>query len=311
MTTLLCPGQGAQFPGMGREIAARFPAARAVFDRANEALGFDLARILFEGGEDEVNRTDVCQPGILVVSCAIGRALVETKRFDPDSATHFAGLSLGEYTAHVFAGTLTFEDAVRLVRRRGEYMQAASDATPSGMSAVMGLEPDAVERVCAEIRAGGGVVVVANLNSPGQVVVSGEKNALARCGDALTKAGAKRVIPLKVAGAFHSPVMRPAASRLASDLAATTFRDPRAPVISNVTAAPVRTAAEARATLSRQIVEPVLFEKSLRGLLAGGERSFVEIGPGRTLSAFVRKIDRDAAVANYESVADVEGVAAA
>jgi [acyl-carrier-protein] S-malonyltransferase len=296
---------------MGRDVAERFPAARRVFDRANEALGFDLAKILFTGGEDEVNRTDVCQPGILVVTCAIGEALRGKKAFDPASLSHVAGLSLGEYTAHVFAGSLDFEDAVRLVRRRGEYMQEASDATPSGMAAVMGLEPDAVEKVCAEIRAGGGVVVVANLNSPGQVVVSGERDALARCGEALTKAGARRFIPLKVAGAFHSPVMQPAAARLAADLAATTFRDPRVPVVSNVTAAPVRTAAEARATLSRQIVEPVLFEKSLRGVLAAGERSFVEFGPGKTLSAFVKKIDRDAAVANFDVAADVEGAAAA
>jgi [acyl-carrier-protein] S-malonyltransferase len=296
---------------MGREIAERFPVARGVFDRANEVLGFDLAKILFTGGEDDVNRTDVCQPGILVVSCAIARALEDKRGAAPWTLTHVAGLSLGEYTAHVFAGSLAFEDAVRLVRRRGEYMQEASDATPSGMAAVMGLETDAVEKVCAEIRADGGVVVVANLNSPGQVVVSGEKNALARCGEALTKAGARRFIPLKVAGAFHSPVMQPAAARLAADLAATDFKDPLVPVVSNVTAAPVRTAAEARATLSRQIVEPVLFEKSLRGILAAGERSFVELGPGKTLSAFAKKIDRDAEVRNFESVADIENGAAA
>jgi len=291
---------------MGKEIAERFPVARKVFDRANEALGFDLAKILFEGGEAEINRTDVCQPGILVVSCAIGRALVDRGIADPATFAHVAGLSLGEYTAHVFAGTIAFEDAVRLVRRRGEYMQDASDATPSGMAAVMGLEPDAVEKVCAEVRADGGVVVVANLNAPGQVVVSGEKNALARCGDALTKAGAKRVIPLKVAGAFHSPVMKPAAALLAADLEATTFNDPIVPVVSNVTGAPVRTAAQAKATLSRQIVEPVLFEKSLRNILAAGDRAFVELGPGRTLTAFVRKIDRDVATTNYETAADVE-----
>jgi [acyl-carrier-protein] S-malonyltransferase len=296
---------------MGREIAERFPVARGVFDRANEVLGFDLAKILFTGGEDDVNRTDVCQPGILVVTCAIGRTLADRGIDITADLRHVAGLSLGEYTAHVFAGSLAFEDAVRLVRRRGEYMQEASDATPSGMAAVMGLETDAVEKVCAEIRAGGGVVVVANLNSPGQVVVSGEKNALARCGEALTKAGARRFIPLKVAGAFHSPVMQPAAARLASDLAATEFKDPLVPVVSNVTAAPVRTAAEARATLSRQIVEPVLFEKSLRGILAAGERSFVELGPGKTLSAFVKKIDRDAEVRNFESVLDIENGAAA
>jgi [acyl-carrier-protein] S-malonyltransferase len=289
---------------MGRELCEKFPAAKALLDRANEVLGFDLAKTLFEGTEDAVSRTDVCQPGILTVTLAV-RAALGAKKPEP-AWTSVAGLSLGEYTAHVVAGTLTFEDAVRLVRRRGQYMQEASDATPSGMAAVMGLETDGVEAVCAQIRAEGGVVVVANLNSPGQVVVSGEKNALARCGEALTKAGAKRVIPLKVAGAFHSPVMKPAADRLAAEIAATKFSEPKIPVVSNVTAAPVTTAAEARETLSRQIVEPVLFEKSLRGMIAAGERSFVEYAPGKTLSAFVRKIDRDATVANYESAADVD-----
>jgi [acyl-carrier-protein] S-malonyltransferase len=291
---------------MGREICERFPAARAVFDRANEVLGFDLSKTLFEGTEDAVGRTDVCQPGILTVTLAIRAAMDARPNAKPWTPTHVAGLSLGEYSAHVVAGTLTFEDAVRLVRRRGQYMQEASDATPSGMAAVMGIETDAVEKACAEIRAEGGVVVVANLNSPGQVVVSGEKNALARCGEALTKAGAKRFIPLKVAGAFHSPVMQPAADRLAAEIAATEFKNPRVPVVSNVTAAAVMTAAEARATLSRQIVEPVLFEKSLRGIVAAGEKSFVEYGPGKTLSAFVRKIDRDAAVVNYENAAEID-----
>lgn len=306
MTTLLCPGQGAQYPGMGRELCERFPAARRLFERANEVLGFDLSGALFRGTEEDVGRTDVCQPGILTVSLAIDAVLREKRGGEPLALASVAGLSLGEYTAHVIAGTLTFEDAVNLVRRRGRYMQEASDRTPSGMAAVMGLELDRIEEICAATRAAGGVVVVANLNAPGQVVVSGEKEALARCGEALTAAGARRFIPLKVAGAFHSPVMQPAAERLAADLAATTFRDPRVPVVSNVTAAAVRTAAEARATLSRQIVEPVLFEKSLRGILGGGERSFVEYGPGKTLSAFVKKIDRDATVATYENAAEID-----
>jgi [acyl-carrier-protein] S-malonyltransferase len=294
---------------MGRDLCERFPEARAVFERADAALGFPLSRTIFEGAEDEVNRTDVCQPGILTVTCAIGAVLLAKRIAQPTRLRFVAGLSLGEYTAHVVAGTLTFEDAVRLVRRRGQYMQEASDATPSGMAAVMGLEPDAVERVCAEVRATGGVVVVANLNSPGQVVVSGERGALARCGEALTAAGARRVIPLKVAGAFHSPVMQPAADRLAADLAATPFHDPLVPVVSNVTANVVRTADEARATLSRQVVEPVLFEKSLRAILAAGEREFVEYGPGKTLSAFVKKIDRDAAVVTYENAAEIQPAA--
>ena len=306
MTALLCPGQGAQYPGMGRDLCERFSAAREVFECADEVLGFELSKVLFHGSEEELGRTDICQPGILTLTLAIGAALRAKQGDRAFRPTEVAGLSLGEYTAHVIAGTITFDDAVRLVRRRGQYMQEASDATPSGMAAVMGLETDAVERVCAEIRADGGVVVVANLNSPGQVVVSGENGALARCGEALTKAGARRFIALKVAGAFHSPVMQPAANRLAEDLATTPFRDPSIPVVSNVTGVAVRTAAEARATLSRQIVEPVLFEKSLRGILAAGERSFVEYGPGKTLSAFVKKIDRDVAVVTYENATEIE-----
>jgi len=306
LTALLCPGQGAQVPGMGRDVAERFPEARAIFERADAALGFSLTRAIFEGTEDEVGRTDVCQPGILAVTAAIWAVLTARGKASRESLTHAAGLSLGEYTAHYVAGTLSFEDAVRLVRRRGQYMQEASDATPSGMAAVMGLELDKIEEVCAAVRAGGGVVVVANLNTPGQVVVSGERAALAACGERLTAAGARRVVPLKVAGAFHSPVMRPAAERLAADLERTEFKDPALPVVSNVTAAPVRTAAEARATLSRQVVEPVLFEKSLRAILATGERSFIEPGPGKTLAAFVKKIDRDAVVANRETAAEIE-----
>lgn len=300
MTVVLCPGQGAQVPGMGRDVAERFPAARAVFERADAALGFPLSKTLFEGTEEQVNRTDVCQPGILTVTVAIWEALRAAGRA-PTDVTAFAGLSLGEYTAHHLAGTIGFEDAVRLTRRRGEAMQAASDACPSGMAAVMGADLETVERCCAEERAAGGVVVVANLNAPGQVVVSGERQALARAMERMTAAGAKRCIPLKVAGAFHSPVMEPARRALEDALAAVAFRDPQVPVVSNVTAAPVRTAAEARATLARQVVSPVLFERSLRGLLESGARAFVEPGPGRTLAAFVKKIDRDAVVAGYDT----------
>ena len=300
MTVVLCPGQGAQVPGMGRDFAERFPAARAVFDRADAALGFSLSATLFGGTEDEVNRTDVCQPGILTVTAAIWAALAEAGRA-PGDVSAFVGLSLGEYTAHYLAGSLDFEDAVRLTRRRGEAMQAASDACPSGMAAVMGADLEVVERCCADVRAEGGVVVVANLNAPGQVVISGEKRALARAMERLQAAGAKRTIPLKVAGAFHSPVMEPARQALEDALAAVAFRDPRVPVISNVTAEPVRTADEARRMLARQVVSPVLLEKSLRGLIAGGARSFVEPGPGRTLAGFAKKVDRDVSVAAFDT----------
>ena len=304
MTVLLCPGQGAQVVGMGREFAAQFPSARRVFDRADQALGFPLAETLFTGTEDEVNRTDIAQPGILTVTVAIWTVLLE-RGLVPPPVTAFIGLSLGEYTAHHLAGTLTFEDAVRLTRRRGEAMQAASDACPSGMAAVLGVEVDVCERCCAEVRADGGVVVVANLNTPGQVVISGENGALAAASAKLTAAGAKRIIALKVAGAFHSPVMEPARRALEEALEGVRLVDPRTPVISNVTAEPVTTAAAARATLARQVVSPVLLERSLRAVIASGATTFVEPGPGRAMAGFVKKIDRALTCAGYETPTDL------
>jgi [acyl-carrier-protein] S-malonyltransferase len=185
-------------------------------------------------------------------------------------------------------------------------MQAASDACPSGMAAVLGAERDACEAACAAVRETGGVVVVANLNAPGQVVISGERSALSQASERLLAAGAKRVLPLRVAGAFHSPVMAPAAEKLAAELERTPFRDPRIPVVSNVTAEPVTTAAGARSTLARQVTSPVLLEASLRRLVEGGVRSFVEPGPGATLTGFVRKIDRALDVKGYDKAADVD-----
>ncbi len=320
MTALLCPGQGAQYPGMGSDIASRWPVAQAMFDRADAALDFPLTRTVFEGSAEDVERTDVCQPAILTVTAAIWEVLRSEGVVDVGALRYVLGLSLGEYTAHYVAGSLSFEDAVRLVRRRGEYMQAASEATASGMAAVIGLDPDATEAVCAAVRDDGGVVVVANLNAPGQVVVSGENAALAEVTERLSAAGARRVIPLKVAGAFHSPVMQPAADRLAADLAATAFATPTVPVISNVTAEPVTTAEEARATLARQVIAPVLFERSLRHVLVGmaGAQgaenpagvSFIEPGPGKALAGFVKKIDRGLSVRNVDSADALEAALA-
>jgi len=303
VSVLLCPGQGAQYPGMGREVAERWPVARAIFERADAALGRDLSRTMFEGSAEDVERTDVCQPAILTMTAAIWEVLTTHGAADPSALSHTLGLSLGEYTAHYVAGTLAFEDAVRLVGRRGRYMQEASDATPSGMAAVMGLSHDGIEQVCAEVRAEGGVVVVANLNAPGQVVVSGESGALSVAGERMQAAGAKRFIPLKVAGAFHSPVMQPAADRLAADLAEVEFGTPRVPVVSNVTAVPIASADEARTTLARQVIAPVLLEKSLRLVVdaVGPDAGYVEPGPGKALAGFMRKIDRAISVQNLDS----------
>lgn len=307
MSVLLCPGQGAQLPGMGRDVAERWPEARAIFDRADAALGRDLSRIIFEGSAEDVERTDVCQPAILTVTAAVWEVLRAHGAPVTAGLTHALGLSLGEYTAHYAAGTLSFEDAVRLVGRRGQYMQEASEATPSGMAAVMGLDLDGIETVCAGVRDEGGVVVVANLNAPGQVVVSGENGALQTAGERILAAGAKRFIPLKVAGAFHSPVMQAAADRLAADLAEVTFATPSVPVISNVTAAPVTSADEARETLAKQVVCPVLFERSLRLVLdtVGPDAGYVEPAPGKTLAGFMKKIDRAVGVTNLDTADDL------
>ncbi len=305
----LFPGQGAQFPGMGREIAARFPEARALFERADAVLGFPLARVLFEGSEEEVGRTDVCQPGIFLVSAAAMAALEARRGLRREDFAAAAGLSLGEYTALWFAGALSFEDGLRLTRARGRAMQEASDAVPSGMAAVLGLDPAGCEEACRRASALG-PVVVANLNSPGQVVLSGARAALERAGEEARGLGAKRVLPLKVAGAFHSPVMEPAASRLREELARTPIREAAIPVYANCTAAPVRTPGEIRDALGRQITSPVLFQRTLERLAAGGVDAAVEPAPGRVLAGFARKAAPGIAVESCDTADAVEGRAA-
>jgi [acyl-carrier-protein] S-malonyltransferase len=304
----LFPGQGAQFPGMGRELAARFPEARALFQRADAVLGFPLARTLFEGSEDEVGRTDVCQPGIFLVSAATMAALEARGRARRADFACAAGLSLGEYTALWFAGALSFEDGLRLTRARGRAMQDASDAVPSGMAAVLGLEPSLCEEACRRAAAAG-PVVVANLNSPGQVVLSGAKAALERASDECKALGAKRVLPLKVAGAFHSPVMEPAAARLRVELERTPFGDAAIPVYANCTAAPVRAAADIRAALGRQVTSPVLFQRTLEAMAAAGVDAAVEPAPGRVLAGFAKKAAPSIVVEGFDTADAVAGPA--
>jgi [acyl-carrier-protein] S-malonyltransferase len=291
---------------MGRELRARFPEARALFDQADEALGFPLTRTLFEGSEEEVGRTDVCQPGIFTVSAAAMAALEARRGIGRAAFSCAAGLSLGEYTALWFAGALPFADGVRLTRARGRAMQEASDATPSGMAAVLGLDPAGCEEACSRARALG-PVVVANLNAPGQVVISGARAALDRACEEARGLGAKRVIPLKVAGAFHSPVMEPAAARLREALAAAPIRDAAIPVYANCTAAPVRTAAEVREALGRQITAPVLFQRTLEAMAAAGVTAAVEPAPGRVLAGFAKKAAPGIAVEGYDTADAVEG----
>jgi [acyl-carrier-protein] S-malonyltransferase len=300
---ILFPGQGAQHPGMGREWNDAFPAARDVFARADAALGFPLTAAIWADG-DGVHRTDVAQPGILAVSAAV-IAVLRERGLDTDRAPYVAGLSLGEYSALWCAGALSFEDALRLVRLRGEAMQAASEAIPSGMTSLMGADEEQA-RTLAAVGAAHGVCQVANLNAPGQVVLSGEIAALDAVEAAAREHGVKRAVRLTVAGGFHSECMRPAAERLASALADVDVRAPRVPVVSNVTARPVADAAEIRANLAEQICAPVLWERSMRWIVAEqGVTAFLEPAPGTVLAGLLRRIAKDASVRSAATPEDL------
>ncbi len=286
---LLCPGQGAQRVGMGKDLAEAVPAARDVFAAVDDALGFALSKVMWEGPEELLTSTDNAQPAILAHSAAVWAVVGERLAGSVFAA---AGHSLGEYSAYHAAGSLTAAEAAKLVRRRGELMRAAGDVRPGSMSAVMGLDADRVAALCREASTGGEVAVAANLNAPDQTVVSGDPAAVARAGDLLKTAGAKRVIPLKVSGAFHSPLMEPPAREFAAALAAAPLRDPAFPVVANATAEPVRDAATARARLAEQLTSPVRWVEGVQRLaaLGGAGMRFVEIGPGNVLSGLARRI---------------------
>ena len=287
----LFPGQGAQSVGMCRELDQELPAVRELFDRAAEILGLDLRRLCIEGPAEALEATDVSQPAIYVASLA---ALESLKVTNPDlvgSCEGAAGLSLGEYTALTFAGALDFESGLRLVRRRGQAMQAAAVATPSGMTSVLGLDEPAVDELCRRV-AGAGRLWKANLLGPGNIVVSGEKAALEQIGPVATELGAMKVVPLAVAGAFHSDLMKPADDQLAEALAQTRMIAPRIPVYSNVDAAPHSDPDAIRRTLVAQVLQGVRWEDSMRRMLADGFDTFYEVGPGRVLTGLLRRIDR-------------------
>jgi [acyl-carrier-protein] S-malonyltransferase len=298
-TALLFAGQGAQAAGMGRDLAKKFSSAKAWFDRAHAALGYDLAAICFNGPDAELTKTENAQPGIFLVSWAAFQLLKEqvpTLQFD---AT--AGLSLGEFTALTAAGAMGFEDGLRVVHRRGKFMQEACDVTKGGMAAVIGLDEAPTREVCAE--AG---VVLANLNCPGQLVISGETGKIAKAVELARARGAKRAIPLPVAGAYHSPLMASAQAKLQAELAKISILSPAMPVISNVTGQPHGSAAEIYARLVEQVTSPVLWEKSMRTLLAQGFTRFIELGPGTALSGFMKRIDKDAQMLNVADVASLD-----
>ncbi len=296
---LLFAGQGAQAVGMGRDLAEKFPAAKNWFDRANAALGYNLASVCFNGPEPELTKTENAQPGIFLVSWIAFELLKEhlpSLQFD---AT--AGLSLGEFTALAAAGAMSFEEGLRVVRQRGHFMQEACEATCGGMAAVIGLEEAPTREVCAE--AG---VVLANLNCPGQLVISGETEGIGKAVELAKTRGAKRAIPLTVAGAYHSPLMAGAQPKLQAELAGIKISPPKVPVISNVTAQPHGAPAEITARLVEQVTSSVFWEKSMRYLLAQGFTRFIELGPGAALSGFMKRIDKNAQMLNVADVASLE-----
>lgn len=298
------PGQGSQQVGMGRDIYEKYPAAREVFERAGAALGMDMAELCFQGPEEELRKTVNAQPAILTVSVAC-LAVLEERGVRPDVV---AGHSLGEYSALVAAGSLAFEDAVRLVKLRGRYMQEAVPLGEGGMVAVMGLEAEKVARECDGIARSGGVVEAVNLNCPGQVVIAGDRGSLDRAVDLLKEKGARRCIPLPVSAPFHSSLMKPAGDRLAADLAGVEIRDPAVPVVSNVTAGYHGSGEEIKRLLVEQVYSPVRWEDCVRLLIRDRVDLFVEVGPGRVLSGLIRKIDGSARVLNAEDGATLESV---
>jgi [acyl-carrier-protein] S-malonyltransferase len=295
-TAFLFPGQGAQAIGMGQSLITSVPAARQLFDEASSILGYDLAAVCASGPAEKLNSTVVSQPAIFVASLAALESLKATEPQTVAECTDAAGLSLGEYTALVFAGVMSFQDGLKVVKRRGEAMQAAADATPSGMLSILLLELPQIEQLCNEAR-GNGTLQVANHLCPGNVVVSGSSAAIDGVEKLAAAAGAK-TIRLAVAGAFHTPLMRPADETLAEALKGVTLRPARVPVWSNVDGKPHTDPEEIRGLLVRQVLQPVLWETTLRGLLAAGCEKFFEIGPGRVLAGLLKRVQRKAECRN-------------
>ncbi len=293
-TAILFPGQGAQTVGMAGDWVDEHPVARELFARGSDVLGYDLLEICRSGPADKLNTTAVSQPAILVTSLAALEVQRVRDATPLDAATLTAGLSLGEYTALVFSGALGFDDAVRIVAERGRAMQDCAETSPSGMVAVLGMERDAVAALCETCR-GEGVLQVANVLCPGNIVVSGDLDACDRIEAAATAAGAMKCVRLEVAGAFHTRLMQPAVERLTAALAAATFQPPRIPVVSNVDAKPHTAPDEIRGLLARQVVGVVEWHASVAYILSNGVRSVMEIGPGRVLRGLMKRIDRTVA----------------
>ncbi|HUW83718.1 MAG TPA: ACP S-malonyltransferase [Phycisphaerae bacterium] len=304
-TAILFPGQGAQHVGMGRDIAEASDAAAKVFEQADQQLGIALSELCFNGPAERLDATDISQPAIFVTSVAIWEALRANGVAEGHSPSGAAGLSLGEYTALWLGGSLGFADGLRLVRRRGEMMQAASEATPSSMVSIMGLDEQQVEALCREV-AGEDVLVPANFNCPGQIVVSGSKQACERAVASVAGQGG-RAMALAVAGAFHSPLMQSAADGLGQALSEAQIESPRMPVCRNVDGEYHDQPDSIRQSLYNQVIQPVRWQRCMERMIADGYDHFVEIGPGRVLTGLMKKINRKVKITNISSAKDVSG----
>ena len=299
MVGYLFAGQGSQYVGMGKDLWSFFPQAKAVFEKANEVLGFSISDLCFEGSPEELTKTDNCQPAIVTMSIACWQAYLSK---NPNIDGYMAGLSLGEYSALVAAGALNFQDAVYLVRRRGQFMEEEAAAHPGKMLSVIGLDLSKVKEICVEVKA-----EVANINCPGQVVISGSAESILRAQILAKEKGAKLAVILEVSGAFHSSFMQGACLKLASELEKINISVPRFPVISNVTGKAVLTVQEIKQNLVRQVSASVLWEDSMKFILSKGVSNFIEFGPGKVLKGLMRRIDSNAQVVNIEKNTDIEG----
>lgn len=300
-TAFVYSGQGAQYAGMGKELYEQYDSVKDIFHQASETLNLDMQSLCFEEN-DLLNQTTYTQPAILTVSMAID-ALLKEKGLQPDVV---AGLSLGEYSAFVKAGVLSFPEALRLVKKRGQYMTEAVPLGEGAMAAVMGLDRVVIEQICQEVAAEHGVVSPANYNMPGQIAIAGLKEPVEIASERLIEAGAKRVVPLTVSGPFHTSLLEPAAKQLKEEIQSVKVSNPVIPVISNTTAQPFGDAESIQGLMVKQVMSPVYWEDSVQKMIEMGVDTFVEIGPGKTLSSFIKKIDKTVQIVNVENIKSLE-----